>query len=247
MMGCKIFDVNTLTKFLAFYVLQSLPSSFQIISNNIYQSTEISGIVHSLDKVLSEIEISFSRRLDSAQNLSALKAQGSHKAQRAAREEGKLGSPQIFSALQAKASPKTAILDSGASYSLLKDNSRFISTSANRIPLSLADESSIIATEIGTAIISSSNASPIQLRKSMVIPSVTNPLIALSSFLRKHCSLIGMGDSVKLVSKDGNPLLEGSLKDKALSINLKGSSIHNISTPVDLLIIYKALGHPSLQ
>ncbi|MBW0582252.1 hypothetical protein O181_121967, partial [Austropuccinia psidii MF-1] len=196
MMGCKLFDVDTLTKVLAFYVLQSLPASYQIISNNIYQSTEISGIVPSLDKVLSEIEISFSRRLDSAQNLSALEAQGSHKsrpkcnngrnnplathsedecfeihpekleafrARKAAREQGKLGSPQIFSALQVKTSPETAILDSGASYSLFRDNSRFISTSVTRIPLSLADGSSIVATEIGTAVISASDGSPIHL------------------------------------------------------------------------------------
>ncbi|MBW0518368.1 hypothetical protein O181_058083, partial [Austropuccinia psidii MF-1] len=173
MIGRKIFDVDTLTKVLAFYVLQSLPASYQIISNNIYQSTEISGI-----------------------NLSALKAQGSHKsrpkckngrhnplathsedkffeihpekleafrARKAAREQGKLGSPQIFSALQVKTSPKTAILDSGASYSLFRDNSRFISTSVTRIPLSLADGSNIVATEIGTAVISASDGSPIHL------------------------------------------------------------------------------------
>ncbi|MBW0485536.1 hypothetical protein O181_025251 [Austropuccinia psidii MF-1] len=56
-----------------------------------------------------------------------------------------------------------------------------------------------------------------------------------------------MGDSVKLIRKDGNPLLEGSLKDKLVSITLKGSSIKNISTPVDPIIIHKALGHPSLK
>ncbi|MBW0482594.1 hypothetical protein O181_022309 [Austropuccinia psidii MF-1] len=280
MMGCKIFDVDTLAKVLAFYVLQSLPASYQIISNSIYQSTEMSGIVPSLDKVLSEIKISFSRRLDSAQNLSALKPQGSHKsrpnckngrhnplaphsedecfethpekleefrAQKGAREQGKGGSPQIFSALQAKASRETAILDNGASYSLFKDKSRFISTSVTRIPLSLADGSSIIATEIGTVIISASDGSPIHLSNSLVIPSVNTPLIALSPFLKKHCLLIGMGDSVKLISKDGNPLLEGSLKDKVVSINLKGSSINKINTPVNLIIIHKALGHPSLK
>ncbi|MBW0469321.1 hypothetical protein O181_009036 [Austropuccinia psidii MF-1] len=271
MMGRKILDINTLANVLAFYVLQSLPAYFQIISKKIYKSNEISGIVPSLDQVLSEIKISFSQMLDSAHTLSALKAQGSHKsrskckngrhnplapqakdecfethpekleafsAQKTARERGKLGSPQIFSALQAKASPKTEILDSGASYSLFKDNSRFISTSITRIPLSLADGSSIIASEISTAIISASDGSPIHLRNSLVIPSVTTPLIALSPFLRKHCSLIGIGDSVKLISKDGNPLLEGSLKDKVVSINLKGFSINKISTPVDQRIIH---------
>ncbi|MBW0529468.1 hypothetical protein O181_069183 [Austropuccinia psidii MF-1] len=280
MMGCKIFDVDTLTKVLAFYVLQCLPASYQIISNNIYQSTEISGIVPSLDKVLLEIEISFLRRLYSAQNLSALKAQGSHKsrpkckngrhnplaphsedkcfeihpeklevfrAQKAEREQGKSGSPKIFSALQVKTSPKTAILDSGASYSLFRDNSRFISTSVTRIPLSLADGSSIVAAEIGTAVISASDGSPIHLRNSLVIPSVTTPLISLSPFLKRHCLLIGMGDSVKLIDKDGNPLLEGSLKDKVVSISLKGSSISKINTLVNMKTIHKALGHPSLK
>ncbi|MBW0576192.1 hypothetical protein O181_115907, partial [Austropuccinia psidii MF-1] len=164
-----------------------------------------------------------------------------------AREQGKLGLPQIFSALQVKTSLKTAILDSGASYSLFRDNSRFIFTSITRIPLSLADGRSIVETEIGTAVISASDGSPIHLCKFLVIPSVTTPLIALSPFLKRHCSLIGMGDSVKLINKDGNPLLEGSLKDKVVSINLKGSSISKINTLINPTPIHKALGHPSLK
>ncbi|MBW0541089.1 hypothetical protein O181_080804 [Austropuccinia psidii MF-1] len=55
MVGKKIFDVNTLTKVLAFYVLHSLPLTLQMTANNIYQFTEISGSIPTLDKVLSEI------------------------------------------------------------------------------------------------------------------------------------------------------------------------------------------------
>ncbi|MBW0541977.1 hypothetical protein O181_081692 [Austropuccinia psidii MF-1] len=58
----KIFDVSTLTKFLGLYVLQSLPTTLQMTSNNIYQSTEKYGSIPTLDKVLSKIEISLSQR-----------------------------------------------------------------------------------------------------------------------------------------------------------------------------------------
>ncbi|MBW0497132.1 hypothetical protein O181_036847 [Austropuccinia psidii MF-1] len=76
MVGRKVFDVNTLTKVLAFYVLQSLPSTLQMTANNIYQSTEISGSIPTLDKVLSEIEISLSWKNEQSKvSFNALRAQ----------------------------------------------------------------------------------------------------------------------------------------------------------------------------
>ena len=53
----KIYD-STLTKVLEFYVLHSLPPTLQMTANNIYQWTDISGGIPTLNKALSEIEIS---------------------------------------------------------------------------------------------------------------------------------------------------------------------------------------------
>ncbi|MBW0539747.1 hypothetical protein O181_079462 [Austropuccinia psidii MF-1] len=237
MVGKKIFDVNTLTKVLAFYVLQSLPSTLQMTANNIYQLTEISGTIPTLGKVLSEIEISLSHKNEQSKVIfNALRAQ-----------ENKNHKWKTQPDCTPHAISSSAILDSGASYSIFKDSSCFVSVKGIRISLSLADGSSITASGIGTAIILSNDGQPIYLQNSLVIPSISVPLIPLGPFLKKNCCLIGKGDVVELVSSNGETLLTGSLTDRVVCVKVVEPKANHISCRDDALAFHKALGHPSLQ
>ncbi|MBW0566653.1 hypothetical protein O181_106368 [Austropuccinia psidii MF-1] len=250
-------------------------------ANNIYQSTEISGSIPTLDKVLSEIEISLSRKNEQSKvSFNSLRAQenknrkwkcrnGKHdltaphseddcfelhpekleafRARKVGREKAKDSSPKIFVSYSASAISSSTILDSGASYSMFKDSSRFVLVRGTQISLSLADGSSITASGIGTAVILSNNGQPIYLENSLVIPSISVPLIALGPFLKKNCSLIGKGEVVELVSSNGETLLAGSLTDRVVCVKLVEPKANCISCRDEALAIHKALGHPSLQ
>ncbi|MBW0496441.1 hypothetical protein O181_036156 [Austropuccinia psidii MF-1] len=60
-MGPELFHGEVLIKVLAFFSLKVLPPSLQILANNVYQPTKISGKLLFLDSVLSEIELAVAR------------------------------------------------------------------------------------------------------------------------------------------------------------------------------------------
>ncbi|MBW0502450.1 hypothetical protein O181_042165 [Austropuccinia psidii MF-1] len=201
MVGKKIFEVSTLTKVLGLYVLQSRPPTLQMTANNIYQSTEKSGSIPTLDKVLSKIEISLSQRNEQSNeedcfelNPEKLEA---FRARKIGREKAKDSSQKIFTTYS-----DSAILYSGASYSMFKDSSCFLSFKGTQISISLEDGSSITASGIGTAIILSKDGQPIYLQNSLIIHFISMPLIALGPFLKENCSFIGKGDVIELVSSN---------------------------------------------
>ncbi|MBW0563252.1 hypothetical protein O181_102967 [Austropuccinia psidii MF-1] len=230
-------------------------------ANNIYQSTEISGSIPTLDKVLSEIEISLSWKNEQSKGKHNPTAPHSEehcfelhpekleafRARKIGREKAKDSSPKIFATYSASAISSSTILDSGASYSMFKDSSHFVLVKGTQISLSLADGSSIAASGIGTEIILSNDRQPNYLQNSLVIPSISMPLIALGPFLKKNCFLISQGDGVELVSSNGETLLTGSLTDRVVCVKLVEPKANHISCRYDTLAIHKALGHPSLQ
>ncbi|MBW0497133.1 hypothetical protein O181_036848 [Austropuccinia psidii MF-1] len=130
---------------------------------------------------------------------------------------------------------------------MLKDSSCFVLVKGTQISLSLADGSSITASGIGTAIILSNDGQPIYPQNSLVIPSISVPLISLGPFLKKRFFLIGKGDVVELVSSNGETLLTGSLTDRVVCVKLVEPKANHISCRDDALAIHKALGHSSLQ
>ncbi|MBW0486474.1 hypothetical protein O181_026189 [Austropuccinia psidii MF-1] len=112
---------------------------------------------------------------------------------RAARNQNKDTSPQAFASYSETGSSEISNLDSGASYSLFKDCSRFIFTNPSRILLSLEDGNSIISTAIGMAVTPSNDCSLIHIHNFLVVSSVATPLVALAPFLRKRCIFLRMG------------------------------------------------------
>ncbi|MBW0520376.1 hypothetical protein O181_060091 [Austropuccinia psidii MF-1] len=78
----------------------------------------------------------------------------------------------------------SAILDRGALFSLFKNAEKFISLRRTSIQLQLADGKTIMAEALGTAVILSDSGVPIHLKNSLIVPSITSPLIALSPFLK---------------------------------------------------------------
>ncbi|MBW0541090.1 hypothetical protein O181_080805 [Austropuccinia psidii MF-1] len=169
------------------------------------------------------------------------------RARKIGREKAKDSSPKIFATYSASAISSSTILDSGASYPMFKDSSRFVLVKGTQISLSLEDGSSITASGIGTTIILSNDGQPNYLQNSLVIPSISVALIALGPFLIRNCCLISKGDGVELVSSNGETLLTGSLTDRVVCVKLVEPKANHISCRYDTLAIHKALGHPSLQ
>ncbi|MBW0468573.1 hypothetical protein O181_008288 [Austropuccinia psidii MF-1] len=95
-----------------------------------------------------------------------------------------------------------AILDSGASHSLFKDSERFVSFTKTRVALNQANGSVIYAECFGTAAITGYKYSIIHLKNSLIVPRITTPLISLSPFLQRGCSLSGKGESIQLFDED---------------------------------------------
>ncbi|MBW0570132.1 hypothetical protein O181_109847 [Austropuccinia psidii MF-1] len=93
----------------------------------------------------------------------------------------------------------SAILNSGASYSLFKSSAPFIFFKQAKIPLFLADGSCIYVSGIGMVVVINHQNEPLHLKNSLVVPSINLCLIALSPFLKKECLLVGSrGGSVGL-------------------------------------------------
>ncbi|MBW0484253.1 hypothetical protein O181_023968 [Austropuccinia psidii MF-1] len=142
----------------------------------------------------------------------------------------------------------SAILDSGASYSLFKSSARFISFKQAKIPLFLADGSCIYASGIGTAVVFNHQDEPLHLRNSLVVPSINSCLIALSPFLKKECLLIGGREgSVGLQTKDGHTLLRGTISNNIIKVQLGNPNPNQVNVLVGADILHKCLGHPSTK
>ncbi|MBW0520742.1 hypothetical protein O181_060457 [Austropuccinia psidii MF-1] len=138
----------------------------------------------------------------------------------------------------------STILNSGASYSLLKSSVGFISLKQTKIPLFLADGSCIYASGIRMAVIINHQNEPLHLKNSLVVPSINSCLIALSPFLKKECLLVGgRGGSVGLQTKDGHILLQGTIFNNIIKVQLGNPSQVNVAVNADIL--HKCLVHPS--
>ncbi|MBW0494904.1 hypothetical protein O181_034619 [Austropuccinia psidii MF-1] len=138
-----------------------------------------------------------------------------------------------------------AILDSGASHLLLKGSERFVSFTKTRVALNQADGTVIYAEGFGTTAITGYKGSIIHLKNSLIVPNITTPLISLSPFLWKGCSLSGKGESVQLFDDKNEIILEGKLVDNVISILLGAPVSHFTKESTDVSIIHQALGHPS--
>ncbi|MBW0571173.1 hypothetical protein O181_110888, partial [Austropuccinia psidii MF-1] len=142
----------------------------------------------------------------------------------------------------------SAILNSGASYSLFKSSARFISFKQAKIPLFLADGSCIYASGIGTAVVFNHRDEPLHLRNSLVVPSINSCLIALSPFLKKEFLLIGGREgSVGLQTKDGHTLLRGTISNNIIKVQLGNPNPNQVNIAVGADILHKCLGNPSTK
>ncbi|MBW0505721.1 hypothetical protein O181_045436 [Austropuccinia psidii MF-1] len=112
------------------------------------------------------------------------------------------------------------ILDSGESHSLFKSSERFVSFTETRAALQQADKTMINAEGFGTAAITAADGSIVHLKNSLIVPSITTPLISLSPFLRKGCSLSGKGSKIQLCDENGLTILEGSILNNSIAIPL---------------------------
>ncbi|MBW0557644.1 hypothetical protein O181_097359, partial [Austropuccinia psidii MF-1] len=90
------------------------------------------------------------------------------------------------------------ILDSGASHSLFKNSERFFSFTKTCAALQQADGTMIYAKGFGTAAITASDGSIVHMKNSLIFPSINTPLISISPFLLKGCSLSGKGNKIQL-------------------------------------------------
>ncbi|MBW0483211.1 hypothetical protein O181_022926 [Austropuccinia psidii MF-1] len=138
-----------------------------------------------------------------------------------------------------------AILDSSASHLLLKDSERFVSFTKTRVALNQADGTVIYAEGFGTTAITGYKGSIIHLKNSFIVPSITTPLISLSPFIQRGCSLSGKGERIQLFDEDNEIILEGKLVDNVISILLGAPVSHFTKESTDVSIIHQALGHPS--
>ncbi|MBW0487928.1 hypothetical protein O181_027643 [Austropuccinia psidii MF-1] len=78
-----------------------------------------------------------------------------------------------------------AILKRGTSHSLFKNSERFVSFTKPCVALQQADVTIIYSKGFGTAAITAADGSIVHLKNSLIIPSITTPLITLSPFLQE--------------------------------------------------------------
>ncbi|MBW0546286.1 hypothetical protein O181_086001 [Austropuccinia psidii MF-1] len=102
-----------------------------------------------------------------------------------------------------------------------------------------------MAEALGTAVILSDSCVPIHLKNSLIVPSITSPLIALSPFLKKNCCLKGEGNAAKLYSEKGELLLNGRIINNIITIKILLPVAVRATINMDPLVLHQALGHPS--
>ncbi|MBW0477299.1 hypothetical protein O181_017014 [Austropuccinia psidii MF-1] len=76
MIGTELFREDILLNIMAFYSLKLFPSLLQLVANNVYQATKLSGKIPTLEEVFSEVELTLSRRVKVLDNAEELKVQG---------------------------------------------------------------------------------------------------------------------------------------------------------------------------
>ncbi|MBW0461124.1 hypothetical protein O181_000839 [Austropuccinia psidii MF-1] len=130
----------------------------------------------------------------------------------------------------------SGVLDSGTSHFLFKDSERFVSFTKARVALNQADGTVIYAEVFGTTAITGYKGSIINLQNLLVVANITTPLISLSPFLQKGCSLSGKGESVHLLDEDNEIILEGKLVDNVISILLGAPVSHFTKESSDVSI-----------
>ncbi|MBW0562981.1 hypothetical protein O181_102696 [Austropuccinia psidii MF-1] len=161
------------------------------------------------------------------------------------KEEEKLSEPHAYTIYSASIWDNSAILDSGALFSLLKNAEKFISLRKTNIQLQLADRKNIMEEALGTAVVLLDSGFPIYLNNSLVEPSITSPLIALSPFVKKNCFLKGEGNVAKLYSEKGKLLFNTKIVDNIITIKISLPVAARATINTDPLVLHQALGHPS--
>ncbi|MBW0480543.1 hypothetical protein O181_020258 [Austropuccinia psidii MF-1] len=125
------------------------------------------------------------------------------------------------------------------------NSERSVSLTKTRVALNQANGTVIYAERFGTTAITGYKVSIIHLKNSLIVPNITTPLISLSPFLQKGCSLSGKGESVHVFDEDNKIILEGKLVDNVISILLGDPVSHFTKERTDVFIVHQALGHPS--
>ncbi|MBW0534560.1 hypothetical protein O181_074275 [Austropuccinia psidii MF-1] len=114
------------------------------------------------------------------------------------KEEETSSEPHAYAIYSASIGDNSAIIDSGASFFLFRNAEKFISLRKTHIQLQLANRKTIMAEALDTAVVLSESGFPIYLKNSLIVPSITSPLISLSPFLKNNCCLKGEGNVAKL-------------------------------------------------
>ncbi|MBW0481420.1 hypothetical protein O181_021135 [Austropuccinia psidii MF-1] len=160
-------------------------------------------------------------------------------------EEEKSSEPHAYTIYSASIGDNSAILHSGALFSLFKNAEKFISLRKTNIQIQLADRKTIMEEALGTAVVISDSSFPIYLNNSLVVPPITSPLIALSPFLKKNCCLKGEGNVAKLYSEKGKLLFNTQIMDNIITIKISSPVAARATINTDPLVLNQALGPPS--
>ncbi|MBW0462242.1 hypothetical protein O181_001957 [Austropuccinia psidii MF-1] len=161
------------------------------------------------------------------------------------KEEEKSSEPHAYAIYSASIGDNSAILDSGALFLPFKNAEKFIYLRKTNIQLQLADGKTIMAEALGTAVVLSDSGFSIHLKNSLIVPSITSPLIALSPFLKKNCCLKGEGNVAKFYSEKGKLLFNGKIMDNIITIKILSPVAARATINTDPLVLHQALGHPS--
>ncbi|MBW0577662.1 hypothetical protein O181_117377 [Austropuccinia psidii MF-1] len=161
------------------------------------------------------------------------------------KEEEKLSERHAYAIYSASKGDNSAILDSGALFSLFKNAEKSISLRKTNIQLQLANRKTITEEALGTAVVLSESGFPIYLSDSLVVASITSPLIALCPFLKKNCCLKRKGNVVRLYSEKGKLLFNTKIVDNIITIKISSPVAARSTINTDPLALHQALGHPS--
>ncbi|MBW0497529.1 hypothetical protein O181_037244 [Austropuccinia psidii MF-1] len=161
------------------------------------------------------------------------------------KEEEKSSETHAYAIYSASIGDNSAVLDSGALFLLFKNAEKFISLRKTNIQLQLANRKTIMEEALGTAVVLLDSVFPIYLNNSLVVPSITSPLISLSPFLKKDFCLKGEGNVAKLYSEKGKLLFNTKIVDNIITIKISSPVAARATINTDSLVLHQALGHPS--
>ncbi|MBW0500020.1 hypothetical protein O181_039735 [Austropuccinia psidii MF-1] len=103
----------------------------------------------------------------------------------------------------------------------------------------------IYAKGFGTAAITAADGSIVHMKNSLIVPSITTPLILLSPFLQKGCSLSGKGSKIQLCNENGFTILEGSILNNVIAIPWVPLVSNFSKKYINTLMIHQSVRHPS--